>query len=565
MITHFQFFDDAQKMQELIDILPIAIFIKDAESKFLAMNKACEAQWGLSFPDLRGTDASQFFPSEQMKQFLAKDQEAFVSGSQIDFEETFWNAALGQNRFGHTFKKPIHDASGKPLYLICMTIDITERKQSEQRIMEMATHDALTGLPNRNLLRDRIAQALAHDRRSQKQAAVLFIDLDHFKIINDSLGHDMGDLLLQDVAARLGAIVRSEDTVARRGGDEFIVLLPDMAGAQDAGVVAQKILDGLIQPFLINGKELHIGGSIGITLFPSDGEDVETLLKNSDIAMYHAKENGRNNYQFFAPEMNRRATERHTLGIDLRHALERNELLLHFQPIVDMPGGKLTSMEVLLRWQHPQLGLISPARFIPLAEENGLIVPIGEWVLQQSCLQRMAWRNQGYDIPKLAINLSIRQFRHKTLVADIARILAETGMEGNSLTLEITESMLVENVEETIRTLQQLNALGLEISIDDFGTGYSSLSYLKRYPINTLKIDRSFVRDIATDPNDAAIIAAIIVMARNLKMQVIAEGVETEEQLAFLLQQGCNRFQGFYFSEPLPASEIENRLWKHNP
>jgi diguanylate cyclase (GGDEF)-like protein/PAS domain S-box-containing protein len=563
MITHFQFFDDAQKMQELIDILPIAIFIKDTESKFLAMNKACEAQWGINFPDLRGTDASQFFPPEQMKQFLAKDQEAFVGGSQIDFEETFWNTTLGQNRFGHTFKKPIYDVSGKPLYLICMTIDITERKQSEQRIMEMATHDVLTGLPNRNLLRDRIAQALTRDRRSQKQAAVLFIDLDHFKIINDSLGHDMGDLLLQDVAARLSAIVRSEDTVARRGGDEFIVLLPNMASARDAEVVAQKILDGLIQPFLINSKELHIGGSIGITLFPSDGEDVETLLKNSDIAMYHAKENGRNNYQFFAPEMNRRATERHTLGIDLRHALERNELLLHFQPIVDMPGGKLTSIEVLLRWQHPQLGLISPTRFIPVAEENGLIVPIGEWVLQQSCLQRMAWRDQGYDVPKLAINLSIRQFRHKTLVADIARILAETGMEGGRLTLEITESMLVENVEETIKTLQQLSALGLEISIDDFGTGYSSLSYLKHYPINTLKIDRSFVRDIATDPNDAAIIAAIIVMARNLKMQVIAEGVETEEQLTFLAQQGCNRFQGFYFSKPLPAAEIENKLWKY--
>lgn len=313
MITHFQFFDDAQKMQGLIDILPIAIFIKDAESKFLAMNKACEAQWGLNFPDLRGTDASQVFPPEQMKQFLARDREVFMVGSQIDFEETIWNAALGQNRFGHTFKKPIYDASGKPLYLICMTIDITERKQSEKRIIEMATYDGLTGLPNRNLLQDRIMQAIAHDRRSEKQAAVLFIDLDYFKTINDSLGHDMGDLLLQDVAARLSAIVRSEDTVARRGGDEFIVLLPNIGGAQDAEVVAQKILDGLIQPFLIDSRELYIGGSVGIALFPSDGEDVETLLKNSDIAMYHAKENGRNNYQFFTPEMDRRATDRLTL------------------------------------------------------------------------------------------------------------------------------------------------------------------------------------------------------------------------------------------------------------
>ncbi|MEK7842663.1 MAG: EAL domain-containing protein, partial [Pseudomonadota bacterium] len=429
-----------------------------------------------------------------------------------------------------------------------------ERMQAEQRIVEMATHDVLTGLPNRTLLQDRIAQALAHNRRSQEQAAVLFIDLDHFKVINDSLGHDVGDALLQEVAARLAAIVRSEDTVARQGGDEFIVLLPNLASALVVEAVAQKILGALIQPYQIHEKELHIGGSIGIALFPSDGEDVDTLLKNSDIAMYHAKESGRNNYQFFAPEMNQRAAEKHSLGIDLRHTLERNELLLYFQPVIDMPSGKLTSMEVLLRWQHPRHGLIQPDKFIPLAEETGMIVPIGEWVLRQSCLQIVAWREQGYNVPKLAVNLSARQFRQKTLVADIVRILHETGVEPSCLVLEITESMLVANVEETIKTLHQLSALGLEISIDDFGTGYSSLSYLKRYPINTLKIDRSFVRDIATDPNDAAIIAAIIAMAHSLKMRVLAEGVETVEQLDFLTRQGCGRFQGFYFSQPLPAA-----------
>ncbi len=438
-----------------------------------------------------------------------------------------------------------------------------ERKQAEQRIMEMATHDVLTGLPNRNLLLDRIAQALAHDRRSQEQAAVLFIDLDHFKVINDSLGHDVGDLLLQEVATRLITAARGEDTVARRGGDEFIVLLPNITGPQDAEAVAQKILNGLMQPYYIHGKELHIGSSIGISLFPDDGRDVEVLLKNSDIAMYHAKESGRNNYQFFSSEMNRRSVERHSLGVDLRHALERNELLLYFQPVVDMPSAKLIGMEVLLRWQHSKQGLIPPSGFIPLAEETGMIVPIGEWVLRQSCLQIKAWQSQGYDVPKLAVNLSAQQFRQKTLVADIARILAETGVEGRCLTLEITESMLVENIEKTILALQQLNALGLEISIDDFGTGYSSLSYLKRYPINTLKIDRSFVRDIATDPNDAAIIAAIIAMARSLKMKVIAEGVETEEQLAFLMQQECGCYQGYYFSKPLPAVEAESKLQLH--
>lgn len=431
-----------------------------------------------------------------------------------------------------------------------------ERLGAARSIVEMAIHDVLTGLPNRRLLQDRIAQAIAHNHRSQEQAAVMFIDLDHFKIINDSLGHEVGDLLLQAVAVSLQSAIRGEDTVARQGGDEFIVLLPNITGVLDAEAVAQKILDVLVQPYYVQGKELHIGGSVGIALFPSDGVDVDTLLKISDIAMCHVKEGGRNNYQFYAPEMNRLATERHSLGIDLRHALECNELLLNFQPVIDMPSGKLTSMEVLLRWQHPELGLVSPVKFIPLAEENGLIVPIGEWVLRQSCLQIMAWRDQSYEVPKLAVNISARQFRQKSLAADIMRILDETGVSANCLVLEITESMLVENIEETIKTLHQLSALGLEISIDDFGTGYSSLSYLKRYPINTLKIDRSFVRDIATDPNDAAIIA----MAHSLKMKVLAEGVETLEQLDFLTRQGCGRYQGFYFSKPLPAAEIVSRL-----
>lgn len=438
-----------------------------------------------------------------------------------------------------------------------------EHRQAEQRIVKMATHDVLTGLPNRLLLQDRIAQAMAHDRRRQEQAAVLFIDLDHFKIINDSLGHDVGDLLLQEVAARLTATVRNEDTVARQGGDEFIVLLPNITNVQNAEAVAQKILDELIQPFHIHEKELHIGTSIGIALFPEDGKDVDTLLKNSDIAMYHAKENGRNNYQFFAQEMNQIVAERHTLSTSLRHALERDQLLLHFQPVIDIPGNKLASLEVLLRWQHPQQGLISPIRFIPLAEENGMIVPIGEWVLRQSCLQIKAWQEQGYDVPKLAVNISARQLRQNTLVAKIVQILNETGVEANCLVLEITESMLVENIEATIKTFNQLSVLGFEISIDDFGTGYSSLSYLKRYPINTLKIDQSFVRDVATDPNNAAIIGAIIAMAHSLKMKVLAEGVETEEQITFLTRQGCSLFQGFYFSQPLPATEVRNKLRKH--
>ncbi|PTQ77945.1 PAS domain S-box-containing protein/diguanylate cyclase (GGDEF)-like protein [Nitrosomonas oligotropha] len=437
-----------------------------------------------------------------------------------------------------------------------------ERKEAEKRIIEMATHDALTGLPNRHLLQDRIEQALVHDTRSQKQMAVLFIDLDHFKTINDSLGHDIGDLLLQAVAERLLTCVRSEDTVARQGGDEFIVVLNSIAESLDAAKVAQKILDALVHPYYIHKHELHICGSIGIAVFPEDGVNAETLLKNGDAAMYHAKENGRNNYQFFTDELNKSAHERHTLSLDLRYALERNELVLHYQPIMDMPDHQLHSVEALLRWRHPQHKLIAPDKFINLAEETGLIIPIGEWVVKTVCEQINAWQAQGYRIPKVAINLSARQFRDKELINNIARILDETGVAAHHITLEITESMLIDNIEKVVETLNCLNAMGIRISIDDFGTGYSSLSYLKRFPIHTLKIDRTFVRDIVTDRSDHTIVATIIAMAHSLEMDVIAEGIETEEQLNLLRAQHCNHYQGYYFSKPVTAAEIEHMLIK---
>lgn len=440
-----------------------------------------------------------------------------------------------------------------------------ERTEAEKRIIEMATHDALTGLPNRHLLQDRIEQALVHDMRSQRQMAVLFIDLDHFKTINDSLGHDIGDLLLKDVAERLLSCVRNEDTVARQGGDEFIVVLNAIAESLDAAKVAQKILDSLMQPYHIHKNELHIGGSIGIAVFPNDGANAETLLKNSDIAMYHAKENGRNNYQFFTDELNKSAHERHTLGLDLRHALERNELVLYYQPVMDMPDHQLHSVEALLRWRHPEHKLIAPDKFINLAEETGLIIPIGEWVLKTVCTQIKAWQDQGYIVPKVAINLSARQFRDKELINNISRTLSETGVDAKYIALEITESMLIDNIERVVETLNRLNAMGIQISIDDFGTGYSSLSYLKRFPIHTLKIDRSFVRDIATDKNDRTIVATIIAMAHSLEMDVIAEGIETEEQLNLLMAQKCNHYQGYYFSKPVPVSEIESTLMKPIP
>lgn len=452
------------------------------------------------------------------------------------------------------------DADGAPLRVIGTYIDISARKEAEQRIIHLASHDSLTGLPNRDLLQDRVQQAIIQAQRVNHLAALLFIDLDYFKTINDSLGHDAGDLLLKEVAQRLVSSVRSEDTVARQGGDEFIVLLPSMSNAQDAGILAQKLLADLILPYQIRDKELHISASIGIAVFPDDGEDVDSLLKNSDIAMYHAKDAGRNNYQFFTQTMNQLAAERLALGTDLRHALSRDELLLHFQPIVDIGSGKLAGIEALLRWQHPEHGLILPLKFIPLAEETGLIIPIGEWVLKSACTQLKAWQSQGYDVPRLAINLSAKQFRQKTLAQSIARILSELGVAADNIELEMTESLLMEDTDEVTENLKQLGEMGLGIAIDDFGTGYSSLSYLKRFTISTLKIDRSFVMDIATDPDDAAIVTAIIALAHSLQMKVIAEGVEAATQLDFLKQYGCDRYQGNHFSPALTAAEMAGHL-----
>jgi diguanylate cyclase (GGDEF)-like protein/PAS domain S-box-containing protein len=446
------------------------------------------------------------------------------------------------------------------LLFITTARDISDRKEAEQRISYMASHDSLTGLPNRTLLQDRIQQNLVHNRRRKLQAAVLFIDLDNFKIINDTLGHDAGDSLLQEAARRLTADVRSEDTVARQGGDEFIILLSSISNPQDAAVIAQKLLDSLMRPFKINGKELHVSASIGIAIFPDDGDTMETLLKNSDIAMYHAKESGRNNFQFFSARMNELAAEKQALSSDLHHAVERSELFLVYQPVVDMSEETITGMEVLLRWRHPLNGMISPDKFIPLAEESGVILQIGEWVIRSACQQITDWQKQGYEVPRLAINLSAKQFRQKSLADNIALILRESGIDARYIGFEITESMLVQNIDEVVEMLLKLSNMGLEISIDDFGTGYSSLSYLKRFTINKLKIDKSFVDDIATNPDDAAIVQAIIAMAHGLQMKVVTEGVETREQLDFLRLHGSDQYQGYLFSKPLPAAEMAAKL-----
>lgn len=435
-----------------------------------------------------------------------------------------------------------------------------ERKRAEETIRHQAYHDALTRLPNRLLFQDRFAQALARAHRSKEMLAMLFLDLDRFKTINDTLGHMIGDQLLQAVSERLSNSLREGDTVARLGGDEFMIMLTGIRHAEDAAKVARKVLQEIRPPFHVQEHELNITTSIGISLYPQDGLDADTLVKNADVALYRAKDSGRDNYQHYLPSMNAQAYERLTLENSLRRALERGEFVLHYQPQIDVPSGTIVGMEALVRWQHPDGRLLLPNEFIPLTEDTGLIIPLSEWVLRTACKQMREWQTMALPSFRVSVNLSARHFQQQDLVETVDRILKETGLEPQYLELELTESTLMHDVDFVNKTMQQLKERGIHISIDDFGTGYSSLSYLKRFPINTLKVDQSFVRDCIQDADDAAIVSAIVSMARSLKMKVIAEGVETREQLDFLRTLQCDSVQGFYFNHAVPPQEFAEML-----
>ena len=430
--------------------------------------------------------------------------------------------------------------------------EIVERRQAEARVHHMAYHDSLTGLPNRALLSDRLDRAMLAAQRSQRQLAVMFIDLDRFKTINDSLGHMTGDQLLKEVASRLCRAVRASDTVARLGGDEFVVLVPGIASVEEASHVAEKIIQALSEGFPLEGRNLHITPSIGICVYPDDGADVATLMRHADAAMYHAKASGRNNYQYFKEAMNQSAARHFELESSLRSALALDQFTLHFQPIMDIGTRRLHAMEVLLRWRRDTGELVMPDSFIPLIEENGLIVPIGEWVIRQACRQSMEWLRAGLAPVPLAVNLSPRQFMHRGLVESIRRILDETGIDPSLLEFEITETALMQHGEHTLEVLGQINAMGIRLSIDDFGTGYSSLAYLKRFPVKKIKIDRAFIKDLEDSAEDRAIVAAIIALSDSLQLSVVAEGVETEGQYALLQRNGCQFAQGYLFSPPVP-------------
>ncbi len=460
----------------------------------------------------------------------------------------------GRIIWANTTLSAVCGPDGRPTYAISVIQDITERKQAEERIDYLAQYDVVTGLLNRRLFSDRLTLAMARSKRLGEMRAVLLLDLDRFKQINETLGYSVGDKTLQAVTARLREQLRKVDTIARLGGDEFAVILENVTEKARALFVAEKIVEAMASPFLVEGEEIFVTASVGVAIYPVDADSVEKLIESAELAMYQAKQDGRNTAQIYAPDRNPRRNSGLSMESKLRHALERDELLLNFQPKVDIPTGMVTRAEALVRWRNPDLGMVMPADFIPLAEETGLIVPIGEWVLHSACVQASAWRRDGCPI-SIAVNLSARQFHQQNLVEVVQRVLADSGLPAGCLELEITESMIMQRAEQSVATLQELHDIGLTLSIDDFGTGYSSLSYLKRFPVHKLKVDQSFVRDLDQNADDAAIVRAVIALAKNLNLKTVAEGVETEQQLIFLIGLQCDEYQGYYFSKPLPAAE----------
>jgi len=535
-----------------------AITVLDLEGNIAGWNRGATRMYGYSETEALQLNIRELIPEPLRAEELTLHGR-LLRGQLLDSRETQRIAKDGTVRDIWLTATTLRDQHGKPNAIATTERDITGDKAIAQ-IQHLATHDPLTGLSNRVLMVDLASHALVQARRTGGRIAMLFVDLDRFKTINDSLGHHTGDRLLQAVAERLKQCVRAGDTVARQGGDEFIVVLPDIADAQDATNVAEKIRHAMSAPLMVDGLELVSSASIGVSLYPDDASDIDTLLKHADAAMYRAKAQGRNTLRFFTPDLNTGALERLSMENSLRRALEREELHVHYQPQVDLATGRIIGVEALMRWEHPDLGEISPSKFIPVAEESGLIVPLGEWILLQACRQAKSWQQSGLRPTPVAVNISALQFRQPKLAETIARILQESGLSAEYLELELTESIVMQQVETGITSMQRLWELGLRISIDDFGTGYSSLSYLRRFPIHRLKIDLSFMHDVTTDVGAAAVTSAIIAMANSLHLRGLAEGVETREQLALLREQGCHELQGYYFSRPVPADQLATLL-----
>jgi diguanylate cyclase (GGDEF)-like protein/PAS domain S-box-containing protein len=545
---------DLQKLSLAVKQSPATVVITDLLGAIEYVNPKFTRITGYTLDEVRGLNPRILQSGNMPAEVYRSLWETISQGEE-------WHGELENKRKdGSLFWElasisPVRDQAGNITHFIGVKEDITERKRYEERLQYMATHDELTGLVNRTLLQDRLAQSMSCAHLSGRHVAILLLDIDRFKMINDSLGHDFGDKLLRAVAQRLLQVVRSGDLVARLGGDEFVVLLSEVEEASTAGLVAGKLLQKLAWPFTIDNREIIVTASMGICLSSPENADGITLIRNADIAMYRAKSAG-NNFAFYSPEMNSQILETMELESALRLALEREEFCLHYQPKVDMASARITGFEALIRWNHPQRGMVSPVDFIPLAEETGLIVPIGSWVLLEACRQAKAWQAQGLPHLTVAVNLSARQFRKGDLAQSVSAILEQTGLDAQLLDLEITESMVMDDSDGAEQTMHNLKQLGVKLSLDDFGTGYSSLNCLRRFPVDTLKIDRSFINDVASDQSCASVATSIIAIAHNLKLDTVAEGVETREQLAFLAGCGCDAYQGFVFSKPLPAEQF---------
>ena len=550
-----------EKYRAIFEDAVVGIFQITPEGRPLSINRALAQMHGYDSPEqlvaeVTNVAAQLFVDSRQMDEFRRiLDGDDVVRAAEVQvFRKD------GSKKWVLANMRGVRDTDRNIAFLEGTVEDITDRKLAEERVQFLAYYDALTELPNRTLLRDRLTQALAGAARRKNKVALLFLDLDRFKVINDSLGHSFGDLLLQKVAERLKKLAREQDTVARIGGDEFIVALTSISDAADAAAAAERIQRALTKEFVIQNHTFSVSCSIGISIFPDHGANGETLIKDADTALYCAKESGRNTFRFFTDDMNAQAVERLTLESGLRLALEKKELFLVYQPQMEIATGRIIGLEALLRWRHPELGLVPPDKFIHVAENCGLIMPIGEWVLRTACFQAREWQDEGLLAVPVAVNVSAVQMQPEGFCGLIGRVLNETGLAAEYLELELTESLLLSNADMMFLVLQELKAMGLKLAIDDFGTGYSSLSYLRQFPVGKLKIDRSFIRDVAVNPDSASIASAIISMAKSLNLKVIAEGVEDEAQLSFLRAHACDEIQGYFFSKPLTIDEVAGKL-----
>ena len=546
--------EEMRKLSTAVEQSPASVILTDPWGRIEYVNPKFTQISGYALDEVQGRNPSLMKSGETSEEEYRQLWETITAGG--EWRGEFHNRRKDGSLFWESAAiSAIRNEFGAISHFLAVKEDITERKVYEEQLRHLATHDELTGLANRTLLLDRLEQAIHYAQRSRRLVAVLLLDLDRFKVLNDSLGHSVGDELLFSAAQRLRTVVREMDSVARLGGDEFVILLGELVGEDDVGPVARKVLEHLTLPYQLGARDLTVTASLGISLYPRDGQDAETLLRNADVAMYRAKEEG-GCFRFYAPEMNLRVMETLEMEADLRRALEREEFCLHYQPKVALATGKIYGAEALLRWRHPERGMVGPGTFIPLAEETGLILPIGEWVIGEVCAQLRRWRDAGLPVLPVAANLSARQFRREDLADTARRFLRERDLEPGLLEMELTESMIMRDPQAAVATMRQFKDLGVSLALDDFGTGYSSLNYLRRFPVDSLKIDRSFISDAADDPSAAAVVTSIVAIAHSLGLQAVAEGVETRRQLDFLRHCGCDSFQGFYFSRPLPAEDF---------